>query len=108
NLDQITVKSFSVEQNLNLQSLQSNQPTIDNIRLWDWQPLMDSYAQLQEIRTYYKFHDVDLDRYWLDGSYQQVTLSARELDPELLPANTGTGVNRHPLFTPAIAAIMTP
>jgi uncharacterized protein len=108
NLDQITVKPFSAEQNLNLQLLQGNQPTIDNIRLWDWQPLMDTYAQLQEIRTYYKFHDVDLDRYWLDGSYQQVTLSARELDPELLPANARTWVNRHLLFTHGIGAIMSP
>jgi uncharacterized protein len=108
NLDQITVKSFSAEQNLDRQSLQANQPTIDNIRLWDWQPLMDTYAQLQEIRTYYKFHDVDLDRYWLGGSYQQVTLSARELDPELLPANARTWVNRHLLFTHGIGAIMSP
>jgi uncharacterized protein len=108
NLDQITVKSFAAEQNLSLQSLQANQPTIDNIRLWDWQPLMDTYAQLQEIRTYYKFHDVDLDRYWLGGRYQQVTLSARELDPELLPANARTWVNRHLLFTHGIGAIMSP
>ena len=41
---------------------------------------MDTYAQLQEIRTYYKFHDVDVDRYWLDGAYQSVMLSARELN----------------------------
>jgi uncharacterized protein len=108
NLDQITVKSFAAEQNLTPQSLRANQPTIDNIRLWDWQPLMDTYAQLQEIRTYYKFHDVDLDRYWLGGNYQQVTLSARELDPELLPANARTWVNRHLLFTHGIGAIMSP
>jgi uncharacterized protein len=108
NLDQITVKSFAAEQNLTPQSLRANQPTIDNIRLWDWQPLMDTYAQLQEIRTYYKFHDVDLDRYWLGGNYQQVTLSARELDPELLPANARTWVNRHLLFTHGFGAIMSP
>jgi len=59
----------------------------DNIRLWDWQPLIDTYAQLQEIRTYYKFHDVDVDRYWLDGAYQRVMLSARELRSSLLPPN---------------------
>src|SRR5450756_1721545 len=50
----------------------ASKATIDNIRLWDWQPLMDAYVQLQEIRTYYKFHDVDVDRYWLDGAYQSV------------------------------------
>ena len=80
NLRQITVKPFPAEQGLTFQSLQDNSGTIENIRLWDWQPLMDTYAQLQEIRTYYKFLDVDVDRYQIDGSYQQVTLAARELD----------------------------
>jgi uncharacterized membrane protein (UPF0182 family) len=69
-LRQITVKPFPAEQ-----GSPCNRPRItarpsDNIRLWDWQPLMDTYAQLQEIRTYYKFHDVDVDRYELGGSYQ--------------------------------------
>ena len=81
NLRQITVKPFPAEQGLTAQSLQDNRGTIDNIRLWDWQPLMDTYAQLQEIRTYYRFLDVDIDRYHLDGSYQQVMLSAREMAP---------------------------
>ena len=78
-LRQITVKPFPAEQGLNFRSLQDNRGTVDNIRLWAWQPLMDTYAQLQEIRTYYKFLDVDVDRYHIDGSYQQVTLAAREL-----------------------------
>ena len=80
NLRHITVKPFPAEQGLTFQSLEDNRATIDNIRLWDWQPLMDTYAQLQEIRTYYRFLDVDIDRYEIGGSYQQVTLSARELD----------------------------
>ena len=74
NLHQITAKPFPAEQNLTLASLQANQATIDNIRLWDGPPLMDAYRQLQEIRTYYKFHDVDVDRYWLNGAYQQLML----------------------------------
>src|SRR5712671_5285026 len=106
NLHQISVKPFPVEQNLTFQTLQANQATIDNIRLWDWQPLMDTYGQLQEIRTYYKFHDVDVDRYWLNGAYQGVTLSARELKPSLLPANAQTWVNRHILFTHGNGVIM--
>ena len=81
NLGQITVKPFAAEQDLTFQTMQDNRGTIDNIRQWDWQPLMDTYAQLQEIRTYYRFLDVDLDRYQIDGSYQQVTLAARELAP---------------------------
>ncbi len=95
NLRQITVKPFPAEQGLTFQSLQDNRATIDNIRLWDWQPLMDTYAQLQEIRTYYKFLDMDVDRYDLGGAYQQVMLSARELDPARLPSNAQTWVNLH-------------
>jgi len=76
--------------------------------LWDWLPLSDTYAQLQEIRTYYKFHDLDVDRYWLDGSYQSVMLSARELRPSLLPPNAQTWVNRHVLFTHGNGAVMSP
>jgi uncharacterized membrane protein (UPF0182 family) len=108
NLHQIAVKSFPVEQNLTFQTLEANKATIDNIRLWDWQPLMDTYAQLQEIRTYYRFHDVDADRYWLDGVYQQVMLSARELNSALLPSNAQTWVNRHILFTHGNGVIMSP
>ena len=55
NLGQIAVKPFPAEQDLTFQSLKDNSGIIDNIRLWDWQPLMDTYAQLQEIRTYYRF-----------------------------------------------------
>ena len=58
NLHQVTVEPFPVEQSLTAKTLEANQATIDNIRLWDWQPLMDTYSQMQEIRTYYKFHDV--------------------------------------------------
>jgi uncharacterized protein len=108
NLVQITVKPFPAEQDLTFQSLKDNSGTINNIRLWDWQPLMDTYAQLQEIRTYYRFLDVDVDRYNLDSSYQQVTLAARELDPSLLSANAQTWVNLHLLFTHGNGVVMSP
>ena len=108
NLDQIAVKPFPAEQDLTFQSLKDNSGTIDNIRLWDWQPLMDTYAQLQEIRTYYRFLDVDVDRYHLGDSYQQVTLAARELDPSLLSANAQTWVNLHLLFTHGNGVVMSP
>ncbi len=108
NLRQITVKPFPAEQGLTLQSLQDNRATIDNIRLWDWQPLIDTYAQLQEIRTYYKFLDVDVDRYELGGSYRQVMLSARELEPTRLPPNAQTWVNQHLLFTHGNGVAMSP
>lgn len=108
NLRQITVKPFPAEQGLTFQSLQDNRATIDNIRLWDWQPLINTYAQLQEIRTYYKFRDVDVDRYDISGSYQQVMLSARELEPARLPPNAQTWVNLHLLFTHGTGVVMSP
>jgi len=108
NLDRIAAKPFAAEQKLTFKTLEANKATIDNIRLWDWLPLSDTYAQLQEIRTYYKFHDLDVDRYWLDGSYQSVMLSARELRSSLLPPNAQTWVNRHVLFTHGNGAVMSP
>ena len=108
NLRQIEVKPFPVEQSLTAQALAANPATIDNIRLWDWQPLMDTYGQMQEIRTYYRFHDVDIDRYWLNGAYQAVMLSAREMKSALLPPNAQTWVNRHVLFTHGNGVVMSP
>ncbi|CAB3793143.1 hypothetical protein LMG28614_03659 [Paraburkholderia ultramafica] len=107
-LAQIAVKPFNAEPGLTLDSLQANRATIDNIRLWDGQPLMDTYAQLQEIRTYYKFLSVDIDRYQLDAGYRQVMLSARELEPALLPPNAQTWVNLHLIFTHGIGVVMSP
>lgn len=108
NLRQIAVKPFAAEEELTVASLEANRETIDNIRLWDWQPLRATYAQLQEIRTYYKFLDMDIDRYRLDGTYQQVLLSARELAPALLPSNAQTWVNLHVLFTHGNGVVMSP
>jgi uncharacterized membrane protein (UPF0182 family) len=107
-LSQIEVKPFPAEQGLNLASLDANRATVDNIRLWDVQPLMDTYAQLQEIRTYYKFLAVDIDRYRLDSGYRQVMLSARELEPSMLPAKAQTWVNLHLLFTHGSGVVMSP
>lgn len=108
NLRQFAVKPFPAEQRLTTQSLQDNRATIDNIRLWDYQPLLDTYAQLQEIRTYYRFYGVDIDRYDLGGSYQQVMLSPRELAPARLQPNAQTWVNLHLLFTHGDGVVMSP
>ncbi len=108
NLGAITVKPFPAEQDLTFQSLQNDSGTVNNIRLWDWRPLLDTYAQLQEIRTYYRFLDVEVDRYHLADSYQQVMLSARELVPSLLPATAQTWVNLHLLFTHGNGVVMSP
>jgi len=108
NLDRIAPKPFPAEQNLTFDTLEANKATIENIRLWDWQPLADTYAQLQEIRTYYKLQNLDVDRYWIDGTYQSVMLSARELNSALLPPKAQTWVNRHVLFTHGNGAVMSP
>jgi uncharacterized membrane protein (UPF0182 family) len=108
NLHRFVVRPFPAEEGLDFAALQANRATIDNIRLWDWQPLMNTYAQLQEIRTYYKFLDIDVDRYRLDGAYQQVMLSARELEPSQLPGNAQTWVNLHLLFTHGNGVVMSP
>src|SRR5713226_2080472 len=108
NLGRIAAKPFPAEQNLTFKTLEANKATTENIRLWDWQPLSDTYAQLQEIRTYYTLRDLDVDRYWLGGTYQSVMLAARELKSSLLPANAQTWVNLHVLFTHGNGAVMSP
>src|SRR5258705_6446390 len=108
NLDQVAARPFAAEQKLTFKTLEANKATIENIRLWDWQPLSDTYAQLQEIRTYYKLRDLDVDRYWLGDAYQSVMLSARELKSSLLPPNAQTWVNLHVLFTHGNGAVMSP
>ncbi|HWN58131.1 MAG TPA: UPF0182 family protein, partial [Methylomirabilota bacterium] len=82
--------------------------TIRNIRLWDPRPLLDTYRQLQEIRTYYDFRDVDIDRYWIEGKYTEVMLSPRELNLDQLPETAQTWVNQHLKFTHGAGLAMSP
>ena len=77
-LDRVEEREFAAGEGLDLAALERNAGTVRNVRLWDHRPLLRTYAQLQEIRTYYKFTDVDVDRYTLDGEYRQVMLSPRE------------------------------
>ena len=74
-LAKVNRTNYAVSDQLTSQDWQENQGTIDNIRLWDYRPLLSTYRQLQEIRLYYQFNDVDVDRYTLDGKYRQVMLS---------------------------------
>jgi uncharacterized protein len=85
-LDRIQEHEFPAEETLRAEDLKKNDATIKNIRLWDHRPLLATYAQLQEIRTYYKFVDVDNDRYMVDGQLRQVMLSPRELSYRNLPS----------------------
>jgi uncharacterized protein len=106
-LDAVDVRAYDPKPVLQMAEIEANQDTVNNIRLWDWQPLKQTFRQLQQIRTYYTFDDVDVDRYPLEGGLRQVLLSARELSPEL-PGKTITWVNRRLQYTHGYGLVMTP
>jgi hypothetical protein len=105
-LNSIKDREFPAEDTLTLEDLRRNELTIKNIRLWDHVPLLATYSQLQEIRTYYKFIDVDNDRYTINGELRQVMLSARELSYRALPSRTW--VNEHLTYTHGYGAVLGP
>lgn len=107
-LDEVQSESFPAEEALDREVLERNGLTVDNIRLWDYRPLLSTYRQLQEIRLYYRFQDVDIDRYTLDGDYRQVMLAARELDYTGAPAAAQTWVNQRLKFTHGYGIVMSP
>ncbi|MFM2311117.1 MAG: hypothetical protein RLZZ04_393 [Cyanobacteriota bacterium] len=94
--------------NANANVLAKNKGTIDNIRLWDEEPLLSTYRQLQEIRFYYKFNDIDVDRYFLNGDYRQVMLSPREFDYTQVPSSAKTWVNQRLKYTHGYGLVMNP
>lgn len=87
-LDSIETRPFDNIQPLTKADLEDNQETVRNIRLWDYRPLRDTYEQLQALRPYYQFSELDIDRYQINGEERQVMLGVRELDREDLPTNT--------------------
>ena len=97
-LGRIKAEEFPAAESLTSESLAANQVTLDNVRLWDHKPLLSTYRQLQQIRTYYDFVDVDNDRYLLDGEYRQVMLSPRELSYSNLPGGANW-INEHLTYT---------
>jgi len=105
-LDRIEEKDFPAEENLTAAALERNNPTIKNIRLWDHRPLLVTFGQLQEIRTYYKFTDVDNDRYLIGGEYRQIMLSPRELSYRHLPSRIW--INEHLTYTHGYGVIVGP
>ena len=96
-IDRVKEEEFPALENLTAETLKQNELTMQNIRLWDHQPLLQTYGQLQIIRPYYDFVDVDNDRYWIDGKYRQVSLSPRELSSESLPSRIW--INEHLTYT---------
>jgi uncharacterized membrane protein (UPF0182 family) len=104
-LDAIQETSYPALSDLTPTVLARNQDTIDNIRLWDSRPLLNTYKQTQAIRLYYDFYNVGVDRYHLQDGYHQVMLATRELSPEL-PAKAQTWVNQYLQFTHGYGLVM--
>lgn len=105
-LNRVREVAYPALTDLTYERVLSNEQTLRNIRLWDWRPLRQSFRQLQEIRLYYQFYEIDTDRYPLEDEYRQVMLSARELAAEL-PERADTWVNRHLQFTHGYGLAMT-
>ena len=96
-IDQVQEREFAALEDLSADVIKKNELTLQNIRLWDHRPLLRTYSQLQVIRTYYDFVDVDNDRYLIDGKSRQVSLSPRELSSERLPSRIW--INEHLTYT---------
>jgi len=107
-LDQIEEQPFPARAEVTVQELDDNPETLQNIRLWDHRPLIQTLNQIQTIRPLYTFLNVDVDRYVIDGEQRQVMLAARELDPELLPADARSWVRRRLQFTHGYGAAVVP
>ena len=107
-LDQVEQVALPTVGDIDADVVANNLPVIENIRLWDVEPLQDAYNQLQFMELYYNFLNMDSDRYILDGELRQVLLSARELDPENLPADARNWVNRRLQYTHGFGVAMSP
>jgi len=105
-LDQIEKRPFDTITDLSQQDLLDNEAALQNVRVWDYRPLQRTYEQLQALRPYYEFSDIDIDRYVIDGQIRQVMLAARELDKTNLPAPSW--VNRNLEFTHGYGIVMNP
>ncbi len=98
-LSNVSVQNFTGDQPLTSQEVQADSATIDNLRLWDFPALLDTYEQQQGIRTYYTFNDIDIDRYTIGSQYQSIELSAREFDFTRLPQSAQNWINQHLAYT---------
>ena len=98
-LDRIEMRDFEAEPSIASLDVGNNRATLENIRLWDWTALLDTLKQIQEIRTYYSFDDVDVDRYQLGGQTRQMMLATRELDVSKLPEQSRTWINEKLIYT---------
>ena len=107
-LDRFLQREFPAETSVEATEPTTNQATLQNIRLWDWRALQDTLRQVQEIRTYYDFPDIDIDRYELDGTLRQVMLATRELNVEKLPESSRNWINEKLVYTHGYGITMNP
>ncbi|MBU0758173.1 MAG: UPF0182 family protein [Nanoarchaeota archaeon] len=107
-LDEVEESFFDVADEPKISVLEENQEELQKLRILDWRPLKQTYKQLQEIRLYYDFYDVDIGKYNIDGVETQVMLSARELDHKQLGDKAKTWINQHMVFTHGYGVVMSP
>jgi uncharacterized protein len=107
-LDRFVQREFPAETTVGAADPANNQATLQNIRLWDWHALQDTLRQIQEIRTYYDFPDIDIDRYAIDGKTQEVMLAARELNVDKLPESSRNWINEKLIYTHGYGLTMNP
>ncbi len=105
-LDKIEERDVTEIAPLTMGAIQANETTLKSIRLWDYRPLQQTYRQIQAIRLYYEFYDIDLDRYVIDGELRQVALAARELDKSQL--QSPSWVNQKLQFTHGYGVVVNP
>ena len=107
-LDRIDQRPFAAEPGVAAVEAAQNRDTIENIRLWDWRALQDTLRQIQEIRTYYDFPDIDIDRYTIDGKVRQMMLAVRELNVDRLPESSRNWINEKLIYTHGYGVTMNP
>jgi uncharacterized membrane protein (UPF0182 family) len=107
-LDRFHQQEFPAETTVDAADPANNQLTLQNIRLWDWRALQDTLRQVQEIRTYYDFPDIDIDRYSVNGTTREVMLSARELNIDKLPISSRNWINERLTYTHGYGVTMNP